>query len=126
MQIANPEKLDAIFVAIGGGGLIAGIAAYVKALHPRIKVSGSRPLGAGRHLGNVLPLQALGSYAMPPALCLRICPCCTSVCHHKLGMPPCIEHTALAWLSMARTCCRHQVLAGLLNLCCCRSLVWSL
>jgi threonine dehydratase len=25
-------------VAIGGGGLIAGIAAYVKALHPHIKV----------------------------------------------------------------------------------------
>jgi threonine dehydratase len=38
MQIADPTKLDAIFVAIGGGGLIAGIAAYVKALHPHIKV----------------------------------------------------------------------------------------
>jgi threonine dehydratase len=38
LQIADPTKLDAIFVAIGGGGLIAGIAAYVKALHPHIKV----------------------------------------------------------------------------------------
>lgn len=37
-QIADPAKLDAIFVPIGGGGLIAGIAAYVKVLHPHIKV----------------------------------------------------------------------------------------
>lgn len=38
MQIADPSKLDAIFVPIGGGGLIAGIAAFVKALHPHIQV----------------------------------------------------------------------------------------
>lgn len=39
LQIADPAKLDAIFVPIGGGGLIAGIAAYVKALHPHIQVT---------------------------------------------------------------------------------------
>src|SRR5690242_407201 len=32
--------LHAIFVAIGGGGLISGIGAYVKALHPEIKIIG--------------------------------------------------------------------------------------
>lgn len=32
--------IDAIFVPIGGGGLISGIAAYVKALRPEIKVIG--------------------------------------------------------------------------------------
>lgn len=37
-QVGDPEKLDAIFVPIGGGGLIAGIAAYTKALWPHIKV----------------------------------------------------------------------------------------
>jgi threonine dehydratase len=37
------ENLDAIFVAVGGGGLIAGIAAYVKYLHPRIRVIGVEP-----------------------------------------------------------------------------------
>jgi threonine dehydratase len=31
---------NAIFVPIGGGGLIAGIAAYVKAVNPTIKVIG--------------------------------------------------------------------------------------
>lgn len=35
-----PQKPHAIFCAIGGGGLIAGIAAYVKALDPSIKVIG--------------------------------------------------------------------------------------
>ena len=32
-----PGELDAIFVAIGGGGLIGGIAAYVKRVRPEIK-----------------------------------------------------------------------------------------
>jgi threonine dehydratase len=38
-----PEGLSAIFVPIGGGGLIAGIGAYVKALLPQIKVIGVQP-----------------------------------------------------------------------------------
>jgi threonine dehydratase len=32
--------IDAVFVAIGGGGLISGVAAYIKALRPEIKVIG--------------------------------------------------------------------------------------
>lgn len=45
-QISNPAELDAIFVAIGGGGLIAGIGAFVKALHPHVKIIGVEPTGA--------------------------------------------------------------------------------
>jgi threonine dehydratase len=37
------EPIDAIFVAIGGGGLIAGIASYVKRLRPEVKVIGVQP-----------------------------------------------------------------------------------
>ena len=37
-QLQGP--IDAIFVPIGGGGLIAGISAFVKALRPEIKVIG--------------------------------------------------------------------------------------
>ena len=33
-------RIDAIFVAIGGGGLISGVAAYIKAVRPDIKVIG--------------------------------------------------------------------------------------
>jgi threonine dehydratase len=37
----QPHKhLDAVFVAIGGGGLISGVANYIKAVNPSIKVIG--------------------------------------------------------------------------------------
>lgn len=35
--------LDAVFVAVGGGGLISGIAAYLKHLRPGVKVIGVEP-----------------------------------------------------------------------------------
>jgi threonine dehydratase len=34
------DDIDAIFIAVGGGGLIAGIGAYVKALYPKIRIIG--------------------------------------------------------------------------------------
>ena len=40
-QFQHP--IDAIFVPVGGGGLIAGIAAYVKALSPKTKIIGVQP-----------------------------------------------------------------------------------
>jgi len=40
------QPIHAIFVAIGGGGLIAGIAAYVKRLRPEIKIIGVEPVDA--------------------------------------------------------------------------------
>ena len=40
------REIDAIFVAIGGGGLISGIAAYVKRLRPQIKIIGVEPVDA--------------------------------------------------------------------------------
>jgi threonine dehydratase len=39
----HPKPLEAIFVAIGGGGLVAGIAACVKSLRPDIKIIGVEP-----------------------------------------------------------------------------------
>jgi threonine dehydratase len=36
----HPGPLEAIFVAIGGGGLIAGVAAYVKQVRPEVKIIG--------------------------------------------------------------------------------------
>jgi len=38
--------IDAIFVAIGGGGLISGIAAYVKRIRPGVRVIGVEPVDA--------------------------------------------------------------------------------
>jgi len=39
----SSEDIDAIFVPIGGGGLIAGIAAYVKSVRPEIRIIGVEP-----------------------------------------------------------------------------------
>lgn len=36
----HPEPIEAIFCCVGGGGLLAGIAAYIKAVRPEIKVIG--------------------------------------------------------------------------------------
>ncbi len=37
------DPIDAIFVPVGGGGLIAGVAAFIKYLYPQIKVIGVEP-----------------------------------------------------------------------------------
>ncbi len=61
MEILRQHQgpIDAIFVAIGGGGLIAGIAAYVKQLRPEVRIIGvqttdsdamARSLRAGRRV----------------------------------------------------------------------------
>ena len=40
LQMLGTHQLDAVFVAIGGGGLISGVANYIKAVRPEIKVIG--------------------------------------------------------------------------------------
>jgi threonine dehydratase len=42
----HPGTIDAIFVPVGGGGLISGIAAYVKKINPRIRIIGVEPVDA--------------------------------------------------------------------------------
>ncbi len=39
----HPSPPDAVFVPVGGGGLIAGIGAYIKYLYPSVKVIGVEP-----------------------------------------------------------------------------------
>ena len=41
-----PGPLDAVFVPVGGGGLIAGIATWLKFLRPEVRVVGVEPEGA--------------------------------------------------------------------------------
>ena len=60
--------LDAIFVPVGGGGLIAGVAAYVKYLRPEIKVIGVEPddaacLQAALKAGERVILEQVGIFA---------------------------------------------------------------
>jgi len=42
----HPEHIDAVFVPVGGGGLAAGVSAYLKYLRPEIKVIGVEPIEA--------------------------------------------------------------------------------
>ena len=62
------DTLRAIFVPVGGGGLIAGIAAYVKRLRPEIQVIGVEPVDAdamSRSLaaGRRIRLDHVGQFA---------------------------------------------------------------
>ncbi len=61
-------QLDALFVAIGGGGLAAGVAAATKQLQPRCRVYGVEPTGAdSMHrsfvAGSPQPIEAVRTIA---------------------------------------------------------------
>jgi len=65
-QAAQP--VDAIFVPIGGGGLIAGIAAYVKSIDPTIRIIGVEPedsagMQASLAAGKPVTLPHVGIFA---------------------------------------------------------------
>ncbi|MDH4047457.1 MAG: threonine ammonia-lyase, biosynthetic [Gammaproteobacteria bacterium] len=62
------EPLFAIFVPVGGGGLIAGIATYVKSMNPDIKVIGVEPddssaMRQSLQAGRPVILQHVGIFA---------------------------------------------------------------
>jgi len=62
------DEIDAIFVPVGGGGLIAGIAAYAKSLYPRIKIIGVEPEDAAGmyeslRAGKRVTLDRVGMFA---------------------------------------------------------------
>ncbi len=61
-------KLDAIFVPVGGGGLLAGIAVYVKYLYPAVKIVGVEPRDAAGmyeslRAGRRVTLERVGIFA---------------------------------------------------------------
>ncbi|AZD02264.1 threonine ammonia-lyase, biosynthetic [Pseudomonas chlororaphis] len=61
-------RLDAIFVPVGGGGLIAGIAAYVKYLRPEVRIVGvesehSNCLQQALRAGERVVLPSVGTFA---------------------------------------------------------------
>ena len=63
-----PGNLDAIFVAVGGGGLCAGIAAYVKYVRPGVKViavesDDAASLDAAMKAGRPVRLKEVGIFA---------------------------------------------------------------
>lgn len=64
----HPGRLDAIFVPVGGGGLCAGIAAYVKYVRPEIKIiavesEDAACLAAAMAAGRRVRLSEVGLFA---------------------------------------------------------------
>ena len=64
----HPEPPEAIFVPVGGGGLIAGVAAYVKYVRPEAKIIGVEPeeaptLHAAMAAGKRVTLKEVGLFA---------------------------------------------------------------
>ncbi len=61
-------KLDAVFLPVGGGGLIAGVASYIKALRPDIRVFGVEPedsdaMARSLEAGRRMTLESVGIFA---------------------------------------------------------------
>jgi threonine dehydratase len=69
LRQTNPDEIEAIFVCVGGGGLLAGVAAYVKKIAPpHVKVIGvetvdgdamSQSIKAGKRI----PLAEVGLFS---------------------------------------------------------------
>jgi threonine dehydratase len=70
MEIARQTggEIDAVLVPVGGGGLIAGVATYLKYLYPRIRVIGVEPVDAASlyealRAGERVQLERVGIFA---------------------------------------------------------------
>lgn len=64
----NPDDIEAIFVAVGGGGLASGITGFIKAVKPSIKVIAVEPddaacLAAAMKSGRRTRLKEVGIFA---------------------------------------------------------------
>lgn len=64
----HPGPIDAVFVPVGGGGLLAGVLAYIKCFRPETQVIGVEPedaasLTAALAAGRPVPLDHVGIFA---------------------------------------------------------------
>ncbi|WP_090109415.1 MULTISPECIES: threonine ammonia-lyase IlvA [unclassified Cohnella] len=64
---ACKEPVDVLLVTVGGGGLAAGVASYVKAVSPNTRIIGVEPEGAPSMLaamerGEVVPLEEIDKF----------------------------------------------------------------
>lgn len=90
MEILSQHQgqLDAIFVPVGGGGLIAGVAAYIKYLRPETRVIGVEPddsncLQQALAAGERVVLPQVGLFADGVAVA-QIGDHCFDICKHHV------------------------------------------
>lgn len=101
MEILRQQqgRLDAIFVPVGGGGLIAGIAAYVKYLRPEVKVIGVEPqdsncLQAALAAGERVVLSEVGRFADGVAVA-QVGELCFDICRQAVDEVITVSHDEL-------------------------------
>ncbi|MGI5310501.1 threonine ammonia-lyase, biosynthetic [Rheinheimera sp. WS51] len=66
--LSQHNKLDTVFIPVGGGGLLAGMAVYIKAIQPHVRVIGVEPedaasLQAALAAGQPVTLERVGLFA---------------------------------------------------------------
>ncbi len=66
--LTQHPNLDAVFIPVGGGGLLAGMAVYIKAVLPNVRVIGVEPddaacLAAALKAGEPVTLERVGLFA---------------------------------------------------------------
>ncbi|MGK0272367.1 MAG: threonine dehydratase [Cocleimonas sp.] len=64
----HPDPIDVVFVCVGGGGLLSGIASYIKYLSPSTKVIGveheeAPSMTEAVKQGKVIELESIGTFA---------------------------------------------------------------
>ncbi|MET0773440.1 MAG: threonine ammonia-lyase, biosynthetic [Candidatus Limnocylindrales bacterium] len=62
------DRVDAVYVPVGGGGLISGIGAVIKELRPEVRIIGVEPedcdaMARSLAAGSVVPLEHVGRFA---------------------------------------------------------------
>eukprot|EP00617_Octactis_speculum_P019209 CAMPEP_0185772526 /NCGR_PEP_ID=MMETSP1174-20130828/69525_1 /TAXON_ID=35687 /ORGANISM="Dictyocha speculum, Strain CCMP1381" /LENGTH=584 /DNA_ID=CAMNT_0028458857 /DNA_START=136 /DNA_END=1890 /DNA_ORIENTATION=+ len=67
-QVSSSVDLAAVFVPVGGGGLIAGIGGYLKVIRPGVRIIGVEPTGADAmfrslHEGERVTLEQVDTFA---------------------------------------------------------------
>lgn len=68
VKALNSKQLDVVYVCVGGGGMLAGIAAYLKALRPDVRIIGveaddAAGMTASLQTGSVVTLSHVGLFA---------------------------------------------------------------
>ncbi|WP_333608912.1 threonine ammonia-lyase, biosynthetic [Arsukibacterium sp.] len=66
--LSQHNQLNAVFIPVGGGGILAGMAVYIKAIQPNVRVIGVEPedaacLKAAMHAGTPVTLDRVGLFA---------------------------------------------------------------
>ncbi len=84
-----PEKIDYLFMAIGGGGLAAGVGSYFAALSPTTKIIGVEPEGApsmkaALEAGKVITLDSIDKFVDGAAV-KRVGELNFAICQQVLG-----------------------------------------